>query len=125
MQKLTIVPHPDGSGDAMVVLPDDVWARAQQSGWREGDRYFISPVEDGVQLTRLVPEELRPAAVLCKSRFKRELNRHLRAVKDGGIVEVAPGYVVVRAALFDGLVDSLSDADAESGWGQNSREVNE
>lgn len=115
MQTLTVVPHPDGSGDSMIVLPDEIWAEAQKMGWREGDRYFITPVEDGIQLTRLVSEELKPSSVLRKSRFKRELNQHLRALKENGVIGIgSPDYVVVKATLFNALVGLLSEAETGS-----------
>lgn len=115
MQTLTVVPHPDGSGDSMIVLPDEIWAEAQKKGWREVDRYFITPVQDGIQLTRLVSQELKPSSVLRKSRFKRELNQHLRALKVNGVIGVgSPDYVFVRAALFDALVGLLSEVETDS-----------
>jgi hypothetical protein len=41
---IPVQPHPDGSGDSMIVLPDDMWAQAQQSGWKTGSRYLLTPM---------------------------------------------------------------------------------
>jgi hypothetical protein len=43
-QAIPVQPHPDRSGDSMIVLPDDVWEQAQQFGWKAGSRYLLTPM---------------------------------------------------------------------------------
>lgn len=112
-QAIPAQPHPDGSGDSMIVLPDDVWAQAQQFGWKAGSRYFITRHGDDLHLHRLDPGTLQPVTRVGKSRFKRELNQRLRSLKDNQAVQIgATEHVLIKRSLYDALV-SLLDEEAD------------
>lgn len=109
-QAIPVQPHPDGSGDSMIVLPDDVWEQAQQFGWKTGSRYFITRHGDDLNLHRLDPGALQPVTSVRKSRFKRELNQRLRSLKENQAIGVgAADHVVIKRSLYEALVSLLDE----------------
>ena len=116
MQKaIPVLPHPDGSGDSMIVLPDDLWAQAQQSGWKTGSHYFITRHGDSLLLHRLDPDILQPVINIQKTRFKRELNQHLRALKTNQAIGIgATDHVVINKSLYEALVSLLHEETNQS-----------
>lgn len=107
---IPVLPHPDGSGDSMIVLPDDLWAKAQQSGWKTGSHYFITQEGNNLHLHRLDPDILQPTISIRKSRFKRELNQHLRTLKENQAIGIgSPDYVVIKKTLYEALVSLLDE----------------
>lgn len=109
-QAIPVQPHPDGSGDSMIVLPDDVWEQAQQFGWKAGSRYFITRHGDDLHLHRLDLGTLQPVTSVRKSRFKRELNQQLRSLKDTQAIEIgATDHVLIKRSLYEALVSLLDE----------------
>jgi hypothetical protein len=109
-QAIPVQPHPDGSGDSMIVLPDDVWEQAQHFGWKAGSRYFITRQGDNLHLHRLDPDTLQPVTSIRKSRFKRELNQQLRSLKETQVIEIgATDHVLIKRSLYEALVSLLDE----------------
>ena len=94
----------------MIVLPDDVWAQAQQFGWKAGSRYFITRHGDDLHLHRLDSDTLQPVTSIRKSRFKRELNQQLRSLKEAQVIEIgATDHVLIKRSLYEALVSLLDE----------------
>lgn len=107
-----VLPHPDGSGDSMVEIPEDLWIKAQSFGWRAGDRYFITRDEDSLHLHRLTPETMKPVKTIQKSRFKRELSKHLNALKENEAIGIGESeYVLVKASMYYALMTTIAEMD--------------
>lgn len=110
-----VVPHPDGSGDLMVDIPEELWERAQSCGWREGDRYFITRKEDSLHLYRLTSETMKPAKSIPKCRFKRELNQHLKELKENQAIAIGDSeFVVVKASMYQALISLIHEIDSDT-----------
>lgn len=105
-----VLPHPDGSGDSMVEIPEDLWVKAQSYGWRAGDRYFIIREGDSLHLHRLTSETMKPVKTIQKSRFKRELSKHLGALKENQAIGIGESeYVLVKASMYHAMMDTIAE----------------